>query len=70
MSDISEILQETHGRKGIKFKQKAVHYYWAQLSHDIWHLADDSIESACEYCWKHSPEEDIEEVEMEHIPGL
>lgn len=44
-------------------------YHWAQLGHDIWQLADDPIESAQEYCQKHGPGENIEEVKMQDIPG-
>jgi hypothetical protein len=64
-----KILQATNGGKGIKFRQKAVRYYWARLGCDIWQLDDDPIESAREYCRKHGPKENIEEVEMDHVPG-
>jgi len=56
------------GGRGIKFKQKAVHYHWGQIGSGIWRLADDPIESARKYCQKHGPEQDIEELEMHPIP--
>ena len=63
------ILQETMGGKGIKFKQRAIHHYWAQIGSDIWWLANDPIGSAHKYCQKHGPGQYIEEVEMHPIPG-
>src|SRR5258708_2002726 len=63
-----EILQQTRGGLGIAFRQKAVCYYWVCKGANVWRCTDDPIDSAHEWCQKFGAQENIEIVEMAHVP--
>ena len=63
-----EILQRTGGGEDIAFHQKAVRYFWVSEGAQAWKCAEDPIESARMWCQAFGAQENVEIVEMDHIP--